>query len=320
MDTDAIPVGISACLLGQAVRYDGGHRRDSYIVGTLGRFFRFVPCCPEVSAGLGVPRPTIRLVRVGDDLRAVGTRDPHPDVTNALQALADQVIRDHPDLCGFLLKARSPSCGMERVPVYRSVEDQGRPEKRGVGAFARRLTALAPEIPLEEEGRLGDPAIRDHFVTRVFTLWRFRRMRNQGLSPAALLDFHARHKLLLLAHHRPGYVALGRLLAARAGDRDLEAVARDYLTGLTETLRHPATRGRNTDVLQHLAGFLKRVLDAADRAEIAEVIDAYRRGQVPLIVPITLLRHHFRRHPHPYVAGQMYLEPHPPELALRNGV
>ena len=267
-----------------------------------------------------MPRPTLRVVRADGGLRVVGTRDPHPDVTGALRAVADGVIRDHPDLCGFLLKARSPSCGMERVPVYRSWDDAGRPEKRGEGAFARRLKELRSEIPLEEEGRLGDPVLRDHFVTRVFTLWRFRRMIAEGLTAARLLEFHARHKMLLLAHHRPGYVALGRLLAARAGDRDLDAVAQDYLAGLTDTMRHPATRGRNTDVLQHLAGYLKRAIDADDRAEIAEVIGAYRRGEVPLIVPVTLLRHHFRRHPHPYVAGQVFLEPHPPELALRNGV
>jgi len=317
---EKIPVGISSCLLGQEVRFDGGHKRDSYILGTLGRHFRFVPCCPEMAVGLGVPRQTLRMVRVGEEVRVLGSRDPSLDVTEALRAVADRMAGDHPELCGYILKARSPSCGMERVAVYREGEDPGRPEKRGVGAFAGRLMALRPEVPCEEEGRLGDPVLRDHFVTRVFTLWRFRQMMAAGLTASRLLEFHARHKLLLLAHHRPGYQALGRMLAERARERDLEAVARDYLAGLTDALRHVATRGRNANVLQHLAGYLKRAMDPADRAELAELIEHYRQGQVPLIVPITLLRHHFRRHPHPYVAGQVFLEPHPPELALRNGV
>lgn len=330
MQDTRIPVGISSCLLGEEVRFDGGHKRDNYVIGTLGQFFHFVPLCPEVEIGLGTPRQTLRLVKIDGEVRVRGNKTHGLDVTAALRATGREQAARHPELCGYILKSKSPSCGMERVTLYEdwSGEPEGGrprkgdhrpPEKKGVGQFAEVFMAERPEIPCEEEGRLGDPHLRDNFITRVFTLRRWRQMARDGLTAAALLDFHTRHKLLLLAHHPQTYTDLGRLLA-NLRHTDLEALGRDYLLTLMRGLRHLASRGKNGNVLQHLAGYLRDELDAGDREELARVIDDYREGRVPLVVPITLLRHHFRRHPHPYVAGQVYIEPHPPELMLRNGV
>lgn len=314
-----IPVGISSCLLGEEVRFDGGHKRDNYIIHTLGQFFHFVSFCPEVAIGLGTPRQTLRLVRVNGEVRVRGNKDHALDVTDALRASGAEQAAKHPELCGYILKSKSPSCGMERVPLYDGWSNDRPPEKKGVGQFAEVFMAARPELPCEEEGRLGDPVLRDNFITRVFTLHRWRQMVRDGLTASALLDFHTRHKLLLLAHHPQSYTDLGRLLA-NLRHADLDTLGRDYLLTLMRGLKHIASRGKNANVLQHLAGYLRDALDDGDREELARVIDDYRQGRVPLIVPMTLLRHHFRRHPHPYVAGQVYLEPHPPELRLRNGI
>jgi uncharacterized protein YbgA (DUF1722 family)/uncharacterized protein YbbK (DUF523 family) len=314
-----IPVGISSCLLGEEVRFDGGHKRDNYIIRTLGQFFHFVPFCPEMAIGLGTPRQSLRLIKIDGVVRVRGNKDHDLDVTDALRTTGWAQAERHPELCGYILKSKSPSCGMERVTLYEGWTNDRPPEKKGVGQFAEVFMNARPELPCEEEGRLGDPILRDNFITRVFTLHRWRRMVHEGLSAAALLDFHTRHKLLILAHHPQTYTALGRLLA-NLRQVDLEPLAADYLLTLMRGLKHIASRGKNANVLQHLAGYLRDELDGGDREELARIIDDYREGRVPLIVPITLLRHHFRRHPHPYVAGQVYLEPHPPELMLRNGV
>ncbi|MGC9007994.1 MAG: YbgA family protein [Halothiobacillaceae bacterium] len=314
-----IPVGISSCLLGEEVRFDGGHKRDNYIIRTLGQFFHFVPFCPEMAIGLGTPRQSLRLIKIDGVVRVRGNKDHDLDVTDALRTTGRAQAERHPELCGYILKSKSPSCGMERVTLYEGWTNDRPPEKKGVGQFAEVFMNARPELPCEEEGRLGDPILRDNFITRVFTLHRWRRMVHEGLSAGALLDFHTRHKLLILAHHPQTYTALGRLLA-NLRQVDLELLATDYLLTLMRGLKHIASRGKNANVLQHLAGYLRDELDGGDREELARIIDDYREGRVPLIVPITLLRHHFRRHPHPYVAGQVYLEPHPPELMLRNGV
>lgn len=319
MQESRVPIGISGCLLGEAVRFDGGHKRDNYIIGTLGQYFHFVPYCPEMAIGLGAPRQTLRLIRMDHAVRVRGNKTRELDVTDALRDKGAERAALHPELCGYILKSKSPSCGMERVTLYTDWEGRRPPEKTGVGQFAEPFMAARPELPYEEEGRLGDPILRDNFITRVFTLHRWRQMVNDGLSAKALLDFHTAHKLLLLAHHPQTYTDLGRLLSDLR-HADLERLSQDYLLTLMRGLKHIATRGKNTNVLQHLMGYLREELDDGDRDEMARVFEDYREGRVPLIVPITLLRHHFRRHPHPYVAGQVYLKPHPPELMLRNGV
>lgn len=314
-ETPAIRIGISACLLGEKVRFDANHKLDTYIRDTLGQYFEFVPVCPEVAIGLGVPRPTLRLVGDPAQPRAVGVLDPGRDVTAALEDYGRRMARELPPLAGYLLKSKSPSCGMERVKVY---QDKGIP-KMGRGLYARELMAARPLLPVEEEGRLGDPVLRENFIERVFCYHRWQQLETEGITPARLLEFHSRHKLILMSHGAEYYRALGRL-AAQAGSAPLAALAQEYIHGFMTTLAHPATPKRHANVLQHLMGYLKKQIDSADKAELLEIIDAYRRGEVPLIVPVTLLNHHFRRHPNEYVAQQIYLAPHPRELMLRNHI
>jgi uncharacterized protein YbgA (DUF1722 family)/uncharacterized protein YbbK (DUF523 family) len=313
-----IRIGISSCLLGEAVRFDGQHKRDAFITGTLAACFTFVPVCPEVAVGLGVPRPPLRLVDTGGGPpSALGVRDPTLDPSAALRTYGRRMAAELHDLGGYLFKRGSPSCGMERVKVYRPAG--GAPVVRGVGLYAEAFMAAQPLLPVEEEGRLGDPALRGNWIERVYAYHRWRALLAARLTPGRLVEFHNRHKLALMAHGAEPARRLGRLVAA-AGTRPIAEVGAAYGQAFMETLRRKATRRSHTHVLQHLQGTLERALDAADTAELGDVIAAYRAGQVPLVVPITLLKHHFRRHPHPTMAGQTYLEPHPAELMLRNAI
>lgn len=309
-------VGVSACLLGAPVRFDGGHKRDSFVDGTLRGWFEFVPVCPETAIGLGTPRQPIRLVAEGGGVRARGTRDAALDVTAHLQAYGREVAGRSDDLCGFIFKKGSPSCGMQRVRVY---DSHGIPNAGGSGLFAAELMRARPLLPVEEEGRLHDPVLRENFVNRVFVYARWRELQAGGLTRPALVAFHARHKLLVMAHSTEGYRRLGRLVANLKA-RPLEAIAAEYIGLLMQVLGKPASRKRHANVLQHLLGYLRRHADPGDRRDLLDAIEAYRHGDYPLVVPVRLLHHQFRRHPHPYVAGQVYLAPYPEELMLRNAV
>jgi len=313
---EKIRVGVSACLLGARVRFDGGHKRNRYVDEVLRDHFEFVPFCPEVAVGLGTPRQPIRLVGKAAAPRVVGTRDPQLDVTDALQAYGRQVADQHNDLCGMIVKQGSPSCGMERVKVY---SDKGMPHAGGRGAFTAALMESQSLLPVEEEGRLQDPVLRENFIARVFTYARWRQLEQQGLSKAGLIAFHARHKLIIMAHSPAGYRELGRLVA-RVGSEALAPLAHRYIERLMQVLAERAPRKRHANVLQHLLGYLRRHLDAGDRAELLDTIEAYRKGEYPLVVPLSLLRHHFRRNPHDWVGQQVYLQPHPRELMLHNAV
>lgn len=313
-----IRIGISSCLLGEAVRFDGGHKRDAFLADTFGRFVEWVPVCPEVEAGFGTPRESMRLVRAGGAVRLVTVRTGR-DVTAQLDRYAERRVAQlaDEDLCGYVLKKDSPSCGLERVKVY---EGGGAGAvKDGRGRFAAALTARMPELPLEEEGRLSDPKLRDNFIERVFAYRRLKDLFATRWTQTTLLRFHTAHKLVLMAHSPEAYRRLGRLVAgARALPRDdvRARYAREFMSALTAI----ATRGRHTNVLQHMAGYFKIVLDRASKEELQGAIDDYRRELVPLIVPITLIRHYVRVHGVTYLAGQVYLEPHPKELMLRNHV
>lgn len=311
-----IRIGISSCLLGQEVRYDGGHKHNGYITESLGQFFEFVPYCPEVAIGLGIPRPPIRLVKSTHGPRARGVRDAALDVTDKLVAYADKVAPKLHGLSGYILKNGSPSCGMQRVKVY---GPQGMSVTTGVGLYAGTLMAQLPELPFEEEGRLMDPVLRENFIERVFVYHRWQQLTAQRLTAKALVEFHTRHKFIVLAHDEKRYRELGRLVAT-AGRSGMAELGRRYIQLLMQALKKPATRTRHANVLQHLFGFLKQNLSAADKRELLELIGAYRRGRVPLVVPITLLRHYLRRFPEPYLSAQHYLAPHPDELMLRNQI
>ncbi len=310
-------IGVSACLLGQPVRYDGGHKRDAFIAGPLGEFVEYVPVCPEAAIGLGVPRPTIRLLGDSERPRLVGTADAGLDVTERMEAYAEQQADRLGDLCGYILKKDSPSCGMERVKVF---NDRGtHAERKGSGVFARILMQRRPLLPVEEEGRLHDAVLRENFVNRVWAMQRWQSLRREGLNAARLIEFHTAHKYLVMAHSQAAYQRLGRLLSNLSG-KDLQPLADAYVEELMHTLRRRVTRQRHVNVLQHIMGYLKKRIDSGDKAELMASIESYRRGETPLIVPVTLLRHYFRRHPDDYMEKQIYLRPHPDKLGLRNAI
>jgi uncharacterized protein YbgA (DUF1722 family)/uncharacterized protein YbbK (DUF523 family) len=309
-------IGVSACLLGARVRFDGGHKRNRFLIEELGEHFEFVAFCPEVAIGMGTPRPTLRLVGDVEQPRALGSRDASLDVTKELLAYSASTANRLQGLSGFVFKKDSPSCGMERVKVY---NDKGMPQRDGTGIFARAVQEANPLLPVEEEGRLNDPVLRENFVSRVFVYANWQWLRQQGMSRKALLDFHTGHKLLLMAHSPAAYRELGRMLA-QLDKTGLEELADVYIARVMQVLKTPATRKRHVNVLQHVLGYLRKHLDATSRANLADVIDSYRRGAVPLVVPITLLQHCFRRTPHPWISRQVYMNPHPPELMLRNTI
>jgi uncharacterized protein YbgA (DUF1722 family)/uncharacterized protein YbbK (DUF523 family) len=313
----AVRIGISACLLGQEVRFDGGHKRDRFLTDTFGRFVEWVAVCPEVEAGFGTPREAMRLVDVDGRLRLLTVRT-HADLTDRLDRYAERRVDELgvEDLSGYVLKSDSPSCGLERVKVYgRSTA----PKRTGTGLFAGQLRRRFPFLPLEEEGRLADPRLRENFVERVFAYRRARDLFESRWTPAGLVAFHTAHKLTLMAHSPVAYRSLGRLVARRQRlpPRELEA---RYFEGFMGALATIATPPRHANVLQHMAGYFKKLLDRREKTELAETIDDYRIGLTPLVVPMTLIRHYVRRYDVVYLSQQVYLEPHPKELMLRNHV
>jgi uncharacterized protein YbgA (DUF1722 family)/uncharacterized protein YbbK (DUF523 family) len=311
-----IRIGISSCLLGAKVRFDGGHKKDDFLVNTFGEWVRWVPVCPEVEVGMGTPRESIRLVRDGAAVRLLAPKSGR-DWTGEMREYSERRVAGlaGEDLCGYVLKKDSPSCGMERVKVY----GEGMPAKVGRGAFAEVLLERFPDLPVEEEGRLCDPRLRDNFVERVFAYHRVKRLFAAHWTVGGLVAFHTAHKLQLMAHSRQAYTALGRLVAGAKG-APREELARTYTSTFMQGLRVIATARRNTDVLLHILGYFKKLLDAAARAELLAVIEDYHRSLVPLVVPVTLIRHHVRVHRVAYLEGQTYLAPHPKELMLRNHV
>lgn len=313
---DKIRLGISSCLLGQKVRFDGNHKLDSFLTGTFGRFFEWVPVCPEVAIGLGIPRPPIRLVGKASAPRALGVKDSSLDVTDKLAAYGRRQARELDDVSGYVFKSRSPSCGMERVKIYQT---DGAPAKSGRGIYADAFLSAQPWLPAEEEGRLGDARLRENFIERVFVYRRWQELTARGLTAARLVEFHTRHKLALMAHDVEAYRSLGRLVA-QAGRRNPKETGGEYLRRLMQAFQRPATPARHANVMLHLMDYLKKFLDGSDKAELLEMIHAYRKGEAPFAAALTLLKHHFRRHPDPYVGGQTYLYPDPRELMLRGGL
>jgi len=314
-----IRVGISSCLLGQKVRYDGGHKRDRFATDVLEPFIEWVPMCPEVEIGLGVPRPTIRLERDEDGGARLVMPSSGEDLTDRMATWSEERVRHlrELDLCGFILKKDSPSCGMERVKVY---DRNDVPAKHGTGVFAQALLRGAPHLPVEEEGRLNDPKLRENFISRVFAMRRWKDVEASGITRARLMEFHARHKFLCMARNQAGARRLGKLLGSAGTGDSPEALAGAYMDEFTAVMSRPPSPRGHTNVLQHMAGFVSDELDREDRAELADSIHQYRRGLLPLVVPLTLIRHHARRQGQAYLLDQVYLSPHPHELMLLNHV
>ncbi len=313
-----IRIGISTCLLGENVRFDGGHKQDLFLVKTLGRYVEWVPVCPEVEIGLGTPRESLRLVGTPDEPRLVAPKSGN-DHTKAMQTWARARLQQLAALSlhGYVLKKDSPSCGLFRVRVY---GEKGMPARTGQGIFARELVTRLPLLPVEEEGRLHDMRLRENFIERVFAYYRWTRMLDKDARPAGLVRFHTAHKMTLMAHSPRHQQEMGRLVA-QTGSRSWESVVTKYGDLLMETLRVLSTPKKHTSVLHHLMGYVKKTLSSADKAEVLGLIEDYRTGLVPLVVPVILLQHHFRRHPVPdWVHQQVYLNPYPKELMLRNHV
>ncbi len=314
---EKIRLGISRCLLGDPVRYDGGHKRNPWLVDTLGRYVDYVPVCPEVELGLPTPREPLRLVGDPQRPRLVFSHSGE-DITEKMEGWARMRVAEleKEELCGFIFKGKSPSSGMERVKLY---DGHGIPSKKGVGLFARAFTEHFPLLPVEYDGRLNDPALRENFIECIFTFKRWRETLGKGRTRADLIDFHTRHKLLVLSHSPEVYREMGRLVgeADQLAERDL---FRRYEALLMRGMRLLGTQKKHVNVLQHILGYFKQQLSSDEKKEVLEILGSYVRGDIPLVVPVTLLNHYVRKYDQPYLKVQLYLNPHPLELKLRNHV
>lgn len=313
-----IKVGISSCLLGKEVRYNGGHAHDSFVTSMPGQYFSWVPVCPEMEIGMGTPRETIQLEQKDGTIRLRATKS-RTDYTEQMESYAnertDQLAEQHP-LHGYILKKDSPSCGMERVRVY---DENDALTRTGRGVFARVLMEKFPLLPVEDEGRLRDAHLRENFVERVFAYYRLTNFIQDAPTPGYLVEFHTRHKLTLLSHHQERYRELGQLVG-NASDRDLVDVLDEYSTQFMDLLSIKSTVKNHTNVLYHVIGYFRDVLDSPDRQELNDIVGDYRAGLVRLIVPVTLIKYHLRKHNIDWLDKQVYFHPYPPELKLRNSI
>jgi uncharacterized protein YbgA (DUF1722 family)/uncharacterized protein YbbK (DUF523 family) len=317
MMDDPIRIGISTCLLGEKVRYDGGHKLDRFLVDTLGKYVEYVPVCPEAECGFGIPREAFHLTGDPDSPRLVTVRS-QIDYTERMTDWAEKRVRDleKEGLCGFIFKSNSPSSGMERVKVY---NEKGVPSKKGVGIFANIFMRHFARIPVEEDGRLHDPGLRENFIERIFTMKRWRDLLRQERRVGGIVKFHTHHKLLILSHSEKIYRTMGKVVAGGKG-MPLQDLYEEYEGLLMDALRLKTTVRKNTNVLHHMMGYFKKQLSADEKQELLEIIEEYRSGHIPLIVPVTLINHFVRKYGQPYLRDQVYLNPHPIDLQLRNHV
>lgn len=319
-DFPKITLGVSSCLMGQEVRFDGGHKRNPYLLNDLSRFLEFKTFCPEVAIGLGIPRPSMRLVQQFDEQGnettvVLDSKTGEDDYTNRLSEYSQQVVDTQlADISGYVFKKDSPSCGMSRVKVYNA---EGHfVHKDGIGIYAERIKKHFPLMPMEEEGRLNDLDLRENFLMRAYLYHDWKALIAKGITAAGLVEFHSQQKYLLMAHHQDRARAIGQLVAT-AGIGDIESTANEYIDDLMDILKQRVSRKRHTNVLQHIMGYLRKDLDSADKQELLTSIMSYQKNQVPLIMPLTLLRHHFRKYPNPYISKQRYLSPYPVELRFK---
>jgi uncharacterized protein YbgA (DUF1722 family)/uncharacterized protein YbbK (DUF523 family) len=314
---EKIKLGISSCLLGEKVRYDGGHKLDRFLTDTLGRYVEYVPVCPEVECGLPVPREAMHLEGNPDSPRLFTIRTQQDMTERMVQWARKRVVElEIENLCGFIFKSDSPSSGMERVKIY---NEKGMPVKKGVGIFAKIFMNHFPLLPVEDEGRLHDPELRENFIERIFTLRRWREVLSKKENRGILVEFHTKHKLLILSHNPKHYQMLGKLVA-KAKEISMKELYQQYQAILMEALQLKTTPKKNANVLQHMMGYFREQLSSDEKRELLEVIENYRKEYIPLIVPTTLINHYVRKYDQPYLKEQVYLNPHPLELQLRNHV
>ncbi len=313
-----VKIGVSSCLLGEEVRFDGGHKRDRFVTDILSDCFDYVSICPEMAIGLGVPRPTIRLVGDEQNWRIKGVKDQNIDVTDDLHQYGAKMAEKNQDISGYIFKSKSPSCGVFRMKIYN--EKGVTQSHKGVGAYAQSFMAKQPLLPVEEEGRLNDVGLRDNFFARVYTYYRWQNMvSNPSFKMSDLVKFHSQHKYLIMAHNKAAYKRLGRLVANSDG-LNFNELSSSYIEDLMKSLKRIAGRKAHVNVIQHIFGYLKRDLDADDKAEFLDILDRYYHGHLSLIVPVMMLRHYFRKYPNDYINEQVYLSPYPDDLFQRSGL
>ena len=314
IENSELKIGISSCLLGNEVRFDGGHKHDRYITGTLANYFTFVPVCPEVECGLSIPREAMRLTGDPENPTLITNKTGVDHTDRMINWAKKKVVQlEQESLCGFIFKNRSPSSGMERVKVY---DQNNVPRAIGVGIFAKAFMTHLPLLPVEEEGRLHDILLRENFIESIFV---YRRWRDLLASPSSgkLVDFHSRHKLLLMAHSEKHCRMMGKMVA-QAGKLDLNELISQYQESLMTAMRLKPTIKKHVNVLMHMMGYFKKLISADEKQELLVVLNQFHKGAVPLIVPVTLLNHYIRKFNEPYLKTQYYLNPHPLELKLRN--
>ncbi|MBN1495633.1 MAG: DUF523 and DUF1722 domain-containing protein [Spirochaetes bacterium] len=310
-----ILIGISSCLLGEPVRYDGGHKLDHFLTDTLSGFVEYVPVCPEFEAGFGVPREAMRLVDDPESPRLMTIKS-GVDLTGRMNMWIRKKLPEleKRDLCGFVFKSGSPSSGMERVKVY---DAKGAARKTGAGLFAKAFMERFPLLPVEDEGRLHDIGIRENFIARVFAFHRWKQQLAADRSPAAVIEFYARHKYLLMAHSPAMQKDMGKLVA-RVKTMERGSFLGEFERLFMTALKYHATVKKNANVLMHMSGYFRKRLSADEKQELADMIERYRQELIPLVVPVTMIRHYVRKYGEEYLAEQYYLDPHPAELKLRN--
>jgi uncharacterized protein YbgA (DUF1722 family)/uncharacterized protein YbbK (DUF523 family) len=312
-----IKIGISSCVLGERVRFDSGHKVSKFVTKELAPYFDFVPVCPEVGSGMSVPRPTIRLVSNEERIALVETKDPSKEHTQQVIDYSKAKVEalEQEQLCGYIVCAKSPTCGMERVKVYK----KGGADNIGVGLYTRELMKRMPWLPVEEDGRLNDPVLKENFITRVYTLQDFYHSMRDEPRRGKIVAFHSRYKLVLMADHPQSYKQLGSL-GANMKEYPLDEFYLLYREGLMKAMANRASRKNNTNVLLHIQGYFKRQLGKQEKQELRQTIDDYRTGLLPLLAPLTLLKHYLSAHPDQYLAEQVFFQPHPQELRLRYGL
>jgi uncharacterized protein YbgA (DUF1722 family)/uncharacterized protein YbbK (DUF523 family) len=312
-----IKIGVGGCLVGQDVRYNGDHKRSNKVIESLRPFVDFMPMCPEVGIGLGVPRETIRLVVEGEDTRLKDSNTQTKDHTNAMVDYSLAQSEKIKSFSGYIFVKGSPSCGVHRVGRY---TEEGNPkDSKGQGVFVKQVLAINPLLPVEDDARLHDPNLRERFIVKVYTYHSWQQLQAEGLSHKALIDFWSDHKYLVMSRHYQSYKDIGRLLAA-AGSHDVEQLGTQLIEMIMAALTHVPTRKGHVNVLQHIKGYLKNKLTRDESRDIDEKIEQYRTNVIPLIVPMSLLSHQFKRFENDYISRQVFMSPYPEQLSLRNAL
>lgn len=310
-------IGISSCLLGKSVRFDGGHKGFSFAMKALSPYVEYIDVCPEMGIGLPTPRPALRLNVIDNQVRMTLSQDASQDYTQQMTEFAKAQFPKFPELAGYIVCAKSPSCGLERVRLYDPSNNSNK--KEGIGIYTAQLLKQYPWLPVEEDGRLNDPIIRENFIGRVFALNELQSLMESGVTKGKLVAFHTQYKLILLSHSQADYRSLGKKIAQISNNDKLDEFYQEYRLLLMQTMAKIATRKNHTNVLMHIQGYFKKHLTSAQKIELSSIIERYRKGLLPLLSPLTLLMHYTSQYDERYLLSQRYFDPYPESLRLRYG-